>query len=972
MKRRFIKGALAAILAAGFALSPIHTTELQAAPQVFSETKRTHPISRNTYLHRITRFTSAGLVDISVLEMPLDDPNLTVSAFNSNVELGLKQTTTTILRDNNAIAGVNGDFFGLAGRHSVPLGLEMIGGEMSAQGGANRYNDDSASFLLNEAGSLIDYVRPYVGLRLDGENIFYVGLVNMVTTLNWPSFLTYGYTTSTASLDARLGRTYKLVVEDGRVIGMTHYTVNVPQNGFVVIMNPRTFYDNEHLFYWGQQAEMIVTANVNLDAIETAISGTHRILSDGQITPVANNTRGRDPRTLLGINAEGNRLILMTVDGRNHSIGATLAESATYMRQFGAHHAINLDGGGSTTMAATMPGGSLSVVNTPSGGSQRAVINTIGIANNTTMGPVTSLNITAPTVIAPPPTPTPPPAPPTPDAPAPTPTPTPVPTPPPLGPITSLNINAPQNIPVGVVTPIYVFGYDDYLNRTLVSMDALDTAVSNANMVEGGIIPQGTGNVVVQASDGENHVFQAFNAVNVVEIIPSIHEITGTVGITFRGIDNLGHSVYLNPAHLTYEVSPPGIGRMVNGHFTATGEGFGWARASVPGSADVYIPINIYRPARQIDVMDAGQVTFTASPGVTGRSYFSDEKANAGTASLRIEYNFEEGARNQHANVTLGTSLTANALTYRIAVYGNNSGHRLTGNILDNNGNNHTLEFASNIDFTGWRDLTARVPANATHPVRLTDFRVESTHEDAAVEYELFIDNLRVHERLDSEPATVPAGSVARDPLRPQFLGEQGANQYDMTFMGPMTFSGAEAPNDLQFFRNMAISALTRDSRGGFYGGTSDISADAGIPVVSRSESYNQLIIHDMNLMQIFSPSGSTAVNSFQWARLNQDLASSTMDNIVIHTNTSPLAFSNQHEFAIFHDMLVGQVLEGRNVFVVSNGGPRTVVELRDGVRYINLPSMFIGTEINTDFSILRLRFGADGSMQYGLERIFN
>ena len=957
MKRRLFRGAAAAILAAGFALSPIHTTELQAAPQVFHESRQTHPITRNTYLHRVTRFTSAGLVDISVLEMPLDDPNLTVSAFNSNVELGLKQPTTTILRDNNAIAGVNGDFFGLAGRHSVPLGFEMINGEMSAQRGANQYGNDSPSFLLGDIG-FIDYVRPYIGLRLNGENIFYVGLMNMVTNLAWPSFLTYGYTTSTASIDARLGRTYKIVVEDGRVVARTHYTVDVPQNGFVVIMNPATFYENEHLFYWGQQAEMVISANIDLREISTAISGSNSILNNGVTTNAAAASRGREPRTLLGVNAEGNRLILMTVDGRNHSIGATLGEAATYMRQFGAHNAINLDGGGSTTMAATTPGGSLSVVNTPSGGSQRAVINAIGITNQTTMGPVTSINISAPSVMAPPVV-------------RPAGEPAPVPTPVPFGPITSLNINAQQNIPVGMVTPLYVFGYDDYLNRTQISFAALDTALHNATMVDGGIIPQGVGNVIIQASDGQNHIWKSFNAVQVVEIIPSLREITGTTVINFRGIDNLGHSVHLNPAHLTFEVSPPSIGRLENGQFTATGEGFGWARASIPGSADVFIPISIYREARQIDVMDAGQLTFTANPGVTGRAYWSDEQRTVGPTSLRIEYNFEAGNRNQFANVTIANGGAVNAMTYRIAVYGNNSGHRLTGNILDADGNNHSIEFARHIDFMGWRDLTARVPNEAVHPVRLTDFRVESTFEDAAIEYELFIDNLRVHERLDSEPATIPSGTSARDPLQPQFMGDRSAFEYDMSFMGPMTFTGGEAPNDLEFFRNMAISALSRDSLAAFYGGTGDISAATSIPTVSLSGDFASLLIHDINLMQIFSPAGGTAVNAFQWSRLRDELARSTMDNIIIHTNTSPLNFNNAHEFAIFHSMLVEQAAEGRNIFVVSNGGPSTTVELRDGVRYINLASLFVGSDINTEFSILRLRFGVNG-MQYGFERIFN
>jgi len=767
--------------------------------------------------------------------------------------------------------------------------------------------------------------------------------------------LTYGYITSTASIDARLGRTYKLVVEGGIVIGRTSYTVDVPQNGFVVIMSPDTFRYYEHLFYWGQAAEKVVTANIDLDTITTAISGSSRILAAGETTYAASASRGREPRTLLGINAAGDRLILMTVDGRNHSIGATLGEAATYMRQFGASDAINLDGGGSTTMAATVPGGTLSVVNTPSGGSQRAVINTIGITNNTTMGPVTSINISAPTIAVPI----------QPGADAPTPTPV------PFGPITSININAPQNIPVGMVTPLYAFGYDDYLNRQQISFGALDTAVLNGTLVDGGIIPERVGDVLVQASDGQNHVWQGFNAVQVVEIIPSVQEITGTVGMTFRGVDNMGHSVNLNPAHLTYEVSPTGLGRFENGQFTATGEGFGWARASIPGMADTFIPINIYRPARQINAMNTGQATFSANPGVTGRAYFSTAQHSVGTGSLRIEYNFEAGNRNQFANAALAGIDAVNAISYRIAVRGNNSGHRLTGNILDADGNNHNIEFTRSIDFTGWRDLTARVPQEAAHPVRLTDIRVESTSESAATGFELFVDNMRVHERLDSEPATTPAGTVARDPLQPQFMGDRSAFEYDMTFMGPMTFTGGQAPNDLEFFRNIGVSALSHDSLAAFYGGAGDISAATDMPTVSLGGSFSSLVIHDINLIQISAPSGASNINAYHLGRLREEMTRSTVDNIVIHTNTSPLDFNNAHEFAVFHDMLVGQVAEGRNIFVVSNGGASTTVELRDGVRYINLASMFVGTNVNTDFSILRMRFGANG-MQYGLERIFN
>jgi hypothetical protein len=59
----------------------------------------------------------------------------------------------------------------------------------------------------------------------------------------------------------------------------------------------------------------------------------------------------RHPRTLAGV-GRGGRILLATIDGRRpgYSVGATLRESALVMRSLGAREAVNLDGGGSTTM----------------------------------------------------------------------------------------------------------------------------------------------------------------------------------------------------------------------------------------------------------------------------------------------------------------------------------------------------------------------------------------------------------------------------------------------------------------------------------------------------------------------------------------------------------------------------------------------------------------------------------------------
>jgi hypothetical protein len=70
----------------------------------------------------------------------------------------------------------------------------------------------------------------------------------------------------------------------------------------------------------------------------------------------------RNPRTLVGVRADGT-LLLVTVDGRapGWSAGMTLREAARLMRSLGARDALNLDGGGSSTM--TVRG---EVVNRPS------------------------------------------------------------------------------------------------------------------------------------------------------------------------------------------------------------------------------------------------------------------------------------------------------------------------------------------------------------------------------------------------------------------------------------------------------------------------------------------------------------------------------------------------------------------------------------------------------------------------------
>jgi hypothetical protein len=109
---------------------------------------------------------------------------------------------------------------------------------------------------------------------------------------------------------------------------------------------------------------------------EHAVNGDATLVSNGVAVDCGGCGGGRAPRSAIGYSQDQGTLWLVAVDGRSSaSAGVTIDQLAVILADLGAWRAMNVDGGGSTTLWTSSGG----VLNDPSDGSERTVGNHLGV-----------------------------------------------------------------------------------------------------------------------------------------------------------------------------------------------------------------------------------------------------------------------------------------------------------------------------------------------------------------------------------------------------------------------------------------------------------------------------------------------------------------------------------------------------------------------------------------------------------------
>ncbi|HEX2046171.1 MAG TPA: phosphodiester glycosidase family protein [Acidimicrobiales bacterium] len=301
-----------------------------------------------------------------------------------------RETTTSMCVRVRCVAAVNGDFFDGAGR---PIGAMVSAGELLTTPGPEH-------ILLRVDSRGRPTLRPGIDWRVavataDGQ-VVAAQAVNRPLAGDGVALYTGRWGPTTPADPAATEVSLRLPPSAGILpsgsspvrVGAARAGGGVPIAGGHVVLSGRGAGAGAvaNLARWASSGAVL---HVDVGGIVTALGGSPQLLHDGAPAFPAevsdDFTRGRHPRTMVGVTPAG-ELLLVTADGRGASAGLSLAEAATLLRGLGAVDALNLDGGGSTTFVA---GGS--VRNVPSDGRERPVAAALTVMAGGPPDPLTSL-----------------------------------------------------------------------------------------------------------------------------------------------------------------------------------------------------------------------------------------------------------------------------------------------------------------------------------------------------------------------------------------------------------------------------------------------------------------------------------------------------------------------------------------------------------------------------------------------------
>lgn len=697
-----------------------HTPAYAAADPVLElkqEESLTAGATLKSYVWKTERKGQPVEVSAKVVQVDLKNPYVKLDVMTgTGGQFTKKQTVMGMATETGAVAGVNGDFYNTQAE-GVPIGPQISDGKLMA---TPPYLPGFYSFALTKDRKPIVDLFTFDGRIVAKDGTTYpLGGINKTYYWFEPSGIhsmidgLFLYTNAWGQED----RSNDGVTSPTEVLVVNNVVTQIVQNDILRMVAPK---DGYILRSSGKAAEFVVnhikvgdtikadysilpndpTQSYDYKTFQMMIGGHTILVNEGKPAEFSREVAslaGYRSRTAIGYSKDERYVYLITADNSGSSKGLSMSELQTFMIQVGVWKGMNLDGGGSTQMVARPQWETgLKLVNATENGSERRVVNGLGVYSLAPKGQVKELRVVGPEVVF-----------------------------------------------MGETVTFGLKGVDEYSNP-MQEADIIPSWKPSAALQQTG--PNSfkalqKGKATLQASAGSAQTTKELQIVGQEELVelkvdafPAILREGETVTLKVTAVTKTGLRRELPPELLQWDIR--GIKGTVTGNQLKVDSINGAKQGQLIVRYDGYSSMTALSIGLTSLFADFDQktypVSFTSTDGVSGNVYTQITSQSEGMFT-RLVYDFSKASGTKAAYAVIGNkdaAVPGEPQAIQLKVNGDNSLNWLRAEFIDADGDVNRVDLAKTVNWSGWKTITADLTAHRmTYPVKLTRLYIASVEQ---------------------------------------------------------------------------------------------------------------------------------------------------------------------------------------------------------------------------------------------------
>lgn len=885
-------------------------------------------------------FTDYGWLNLNIAFVDLKDPNVKVDTIFNKNGISQKDSVNNMVKEHNPSVAINGDFFERNNGY-YPLGLAINDGKLLSTPMLDK--SLPALYVDSQNKPFLDFFNWSLGAKVNGSNQFTIYYINKGSA-NYGGVVMYDHNWSGKTVgNSKVNDLTEVIVSNGIVsrILTNSPSIALGENEYELVLKGKDNYLTQNLKV-GDKIELVLKSNPGISTLKTGIGGGQILLKGGQKVHQGISIRGNQPRTALGYTKDKSEMIFLTIDGRDKSFkGVSENTLADIMLDLGAYEALNLDGGGSTTMAINpYRDFNAKIVNRPSDGSPRRVINSFAAFNTAKAGDINKMEFE------------------------------------------DSDKKIFQNLPYS----FEMIGFDKNGNVTEIDSEKIDLETKDIQFTskKNVFTAHEMGKALLSAVYTRDEDISAKTHIQVLKPLKylfsdnknyqvprgsatPIKDILGKV----QGINEDGFIADIDINSL--DVKLLGEGGTIDGDsfISDTKKGANALVYSIGGATN-YVNLSTGYDKQVINEFESldGLVASSYPKASNVRIDQSPEMVN-GFTSLLLDYDFTVGNETRAAYIDFNSKpvvVMDEIDALGLWVYGNESGHWLRAEIKDVDGKAYKLDFANNIDWKGWKSVKAELPVDITYPITLSKIYLVETNPALKDKGRILLDNFETLNYFDYTGPNLPqrkefeltSDSISLDSEYSKYVFSPGISSNNQVFKESFTpdFSNRLSKFDIAFYGGELLETFTNN-----------ISTNLDL------ENKKQIFPKENTLFFMLDneDGGFRTSDSSQWRWFLDNIDNLIDKNILIVTSKPILgnkSFDDPLERDLFINTLEEKFTDNNKIFVVSESN-RNYATRQNGITYLEFDKTPISESSNPQNIDALILEDRNGELKFNFEPIY-